>query len=78
MSGSITIRDIPEGTRAELRARAARDGQSLQEYLRAHLIALADKPDMKTLMAQIEDRLKRTGTHVPTERMLEHLDASRT
>lgn len=31
---SITIRDVPQETRNELAARAARSGRSLQEYLR--------------------------------------------
>ena len=35
MSVAITIRDVPDETRDELAARAARAGKSLQEYLRA-------------------------------------------
>ncbi len=52
MSTSITIRNVPDDTHAELVARAALSGQSLQEYLRGHLIQLTSKPDMKVLMAQ--------------------------
>ena len=35
---AITIRDVPDEVRDELAARAARSGQSLQEYLRAVLV----------------------------------------
>src|SRR5581483_6742011 len=38
---SITIRDVPDETRDELAARAARSGRWLQEYLRAQLVELA-------------------------------------
>jgi len=52
MSKSITIRNVPEETRDELAARAARGGQSLQEYLRVQLIALAERPDNPALWQQ--------------------------
>lgn len=74
---SITIRNVPDDTHAELSSRAALSGQSLQEYLRAHLIALAARPDMKALMAQIHERKVRTGTNVPIEAILADLRAIR-
>jgi antitoxin FitA len=45
MSVSITVRDVPEETLSELAARAALAGRSLQGYLRATLIELAERPD---------------------------------
>ena len=77
MGTSITIRNVPEDTHAELASRAALAGQSLQEYLRGHLIALAAKPDMKTLMARVGERVHRTGTNVSVETILADLDAIR-
>jgi plasmid stability protein len=74
---SVTIRDVPEETRAELAARAARSGRSLQEYLRAQLIELARRPDATALVARIRDRKARTGTMLPPERILAHRDADR-
>ena len=41
----MTIHDVPDETHDELAARAARAGQSLQEYVRARLIELARRPD---------------------------------
>lgn len=38
---SVQIKNVPEGTHAVLRKRAAGVGMSLQEYLLAHLIAEA-------------------------------------
>jgi antitoxin FitA len=78
MSTSITIRDVPDETHRELRSRAALAGQSLQEYLREHLVTLASKPDMKTLMARIRERKEQYGgADIPVEKILEYRDADR-
>jgi plasmid stability protein len=77
MAVSITIRDIPEGTRDELAARAASSGRSLQEYLRRELIELAARPDAEVVFARIRDRKARTGTRMSTAQILEHRDAER-
>ena len=73
----MTIRNIPEETRDELAARAARSGRSLQEYLRGELIEMARKPDMRTVLDRIEARLEATGTTLSTEKILEYRDADR-
>jgi plasmid stability protein len=77
MAVSITIRNIPENARDELAARAAASGRSLQEYLRAQLIELASRPDVKTVLARIEERKRRTGTNLPAAKILAHRDADR-
>lgn len=74
---SITVRDVPEETRSELAARAARSGRSLQEYLRAELIALGDRPDLEALVAQVRHRKRSTGSTLPADEILEHLRADR-
>ena len=74
---SITIRDVPEDTRDELAARAARSGRSLQEYLRAQLIALARKPDAETLMSRVRERKQHTGTSLPADKIVRHRDVDR-
>jgi len=74
---SITVRDVPEETRDELAARAARSGRSLQEYLRAQLIELAARPDAGALVARIRDRKARTGAKLSPDRILAHRDAER-
>lgn len=74
---SITIRHVPEETRNELAARAARAGQSLQEYLRGALITMADKPDIATLMRRIEERKRRERSDVTPELILAWRDEDR-
>lgn len=77
MGKSITIRNVPEDTRDELAARAARSGRSLQEYLRAELIDLARRPDAETVVNRIRERKLRTGTRISRDRILQHRDAER-
>ena len=77
MAVSVTIRNIPEETRDELAARAARSGRSLQEYLRGELIHLARKLDNETVLARITARVEDTGTTLSAEKILEYRDADR-
>ena len=64
MPTSITVRDVPDETRNELAARAARTGRSLQEYLRNELIELARRPDPAALMERVALRVRRMGTSI--------------
>lgn len=77
MPVSITIRNVPEATHEELTARAARSGRSLQEYLRAQLIELAEREDMETLMARIRERVEQSGTRFTAEEILRYRDEGR-
>lgn len=77
MPTSITIRNVPNQTRDELAARAARSGRSLQEYLRRELIALADKPDMESLLARIAQRKEVYQTNLSAEEILAFRDQDR-
>ena len=77
MATSITVRGVPDKTRDELAARAARTGRSLQEYLRAQLIELASRPDAETVLARIRERKLRTGTRLAAEKIVAHGDADR-
>jgi antitoxin FitA len=74
---AMTIRDVPDETRNELAARAARNGQSMQEYLRNTLIGLAAKPDMALLVEQIRERVDGSSTRLSVEQILEYRDADR-
>lgn len=77
MPKSITIRDVPDETTEELAARAASTGRSLQEYLRARLIELAEAPDAEVLVARVRARKAATGGSIDAERLLLHRDADR-
>lgn len=74
---SITIRNVPEGVRDELAARAARSGRSLQEYLLNALIDSVGKPDPETVVARARDRVRLTGSRLSTEIILADRDADR-
>jgi antitoxin FitA len=53
---SIQVKDVPDDVHAVLRRRAAVAGQSLQEYLLAHLIQEASTPTLGELFDRIEQR----------------------
>jgi plasmid stability protein len=74
---AITVRDIPDAVRDELAARAARAGQSLQEYLRGLLIATADKPTVDEVLARARARVAATGVRVGADDILTNRDADR-
>lgn len=78
MPKSITIRDIPDRTSDELAARAASSGRSLQEYLRARLVEMAETPDAETWVARVRARKGATGGSFDAESILGHRDADRT
>jgi plasmid stability protein len=77
MPVSVTIRDVPDETRDELAARAARAGQSLQEYLRTQLTALAAKPSADELWSRVRSRVRATGSRLGAAEILEARDGDR-
>jgi plasmid stability protein len=77
VSKSITVRDVPDETSERLASRAAATGRSLQEYLRAKLIELAESPDADALLAAIRERKSTTHTHATVDQILGHRDAER-
>lgn len=77
MPVSVTIRDVPDETRGELAARAARAGQSLQEYLRAQLIELAARPSPDELWDRVASRLAATGSRLSAEQIIAARDSER-
>ncbi len=61
MPTTITVRAVPDEVRDELAARAARAGQSLQEYLSGELAALARRPSL----AEAVLRARQGARHYP-------------
>ncbi len=74
---AITIRDVPADTRDLLAERAAASGRSLQQYLRAELIRLAERPDNLAIVTRAQDRVRQAGGGLNGEQILELLDAGR-
>lgn len=77
MSIQITIRDVSEKVRDELAARAALQGKSMQEYLRAELERLASRPSVDAWLEQVRKRKRATQTRVSAGRILKERDADR-
>ncbi len=77
MPVSMTIRDVPDETRNELAARAARAGKSLQEYVRAELVKLAEQPDQAEFWDRARHRVRATGSRLSAEEILAAKQADR-
>jgi plasmid stability protein len=77
MAIQITIRDVPEKVRDELAARAALQGKSMQEYLRAELERLAARPSVDAWLEQVRKRKRAAQTRVSSRQTLKHRDADR-
>jgi len=73
----VTVRDVPDGVRDELAARAARNGQSLQEYLRTLLVTVAEKPTVGDVLARARARVEATGVRLDPAATVAAKDADR-
>jgi antitoxin FitA len=77
MSIQITIRDVPEKVRDELAARAALQGKSMQEYLRAELERLAGKPSVEVWLERVRKRKRASQSRVSSRKILEAIAEGR-
>ena len=59
---NILVRDLPDEVHAALADRAARRGQSLQQYLAGELARLAERPSLDEALDRID---RRRGGRVP-------------
>lgn len=77
MGVAVTVRDVPDGVRDELAARAARAGMSLQEYLRGLLVQSASRPTVDDVLARARARVGATESKVDAKSILAARDADR-
>jgi len=80
MGTSITIRDLPDDTIERLASQAVVAGQSLEEYVRSHLIELAGSTgtiELETWVAAVRRSKAAGGTRVTADQILRHRDAGR-
>jgi antitoxin FitA len=77
MAIQLTIRDIPERVRDELAARAALQGKSMQEFLRAELERLAARPSLDAWLEQVRRRKRAAQSRVSRVQILNSRDADR-
>jgi len=73
----ITVRDVPSDVRDNLATRAALEGRSMQEYLRAQLIQLANSAPVEQVLANMRRRKRLEPVLVARDEVLEHLSADR-
>jgi plasmid stability protein len=73
----INIRDVPERVRDELAARAALQGKSMQEFLRAELERLTARPSIDAWLQQVRKRKSATQTRVTSKQILKNRNADR-
>jgi antitoxin FitA len=77
MAIQITIRDVPEKVRDELAARAALQGKSMQEYLRAELERMAARPSVDAWLERVRKRKRASQTRISAAEILKARDADR-
>jgi len=77
MPVQITIRNVPEEVRDELAVRAARQRQSMQEFLRAELERIAARPSLDAWLQGVRERKTVAETRVEADRILRARDADR-
>ena len=77
MGIQITIRDVPQKVRDELAARAASQGKSMQEFLRAALERLASRPTVDAWLEQVRRRKRSTETRIGSQQIIKNRDADR-
>jgi plasmid stability protein len=77
MGIQINIRDVPEKVRDELAARAALQGKSMQEFLRAELERLAARPSVDAWLQRVREMKRSAPGRVSSQQILEHRDADR-
>jgi len=77
MAIQINIRDVPEKVRDELASRAALQGKSMQEFLRAELERLAARPTIDVWLQQVRRRKRAMQTRVSPKQILENRSADR-
>jgi len=77
MSVQITIRDVPEDVRAELAARASREGKSMQEYLLSELERLAIKTPVGAWVAEVRERKRLAASRIARGEIVRQRDADR-
>jgi antitoxin FitA len=71
MSKMIQIRDVPDQVHSTLKARAAREGMSLSDYLKGELERTAERPTMREWLEETRRykpiRTKRSAAEVIRE-----------
>jgi plasmid stability protein len=52
----IQVRDVPDDVHRALKARAAAEGRTLSDLVRAELLELAERPSLATMLRRLAER----------------------
>lgn len=74
---SMTIRHVPEEWRSELAARAAKQRQSLQEFMLGLIETTVAHPPLDTVVERARERVRASSSSVTVDDILESRDADR-
>ena len=56
MSRVIQVRDVPEAVHRRLKARAAEEGRTLSELIRAELTEVSRRPTLEEMLERLRNR----------------------
>ena len=73
----ITIRNVPQATRDALALRAARQRQSMQEFLAGELERLATRPSAADWVATARANKTQSPVELTPDEIIQHRDADR-
>lgn len=77
MPVQLTIHDVPLAVRDELASRAALQGKSMQDFLRAELERIAGRPSVESWLEQVRRRKGAAQTRVTSKQILTARDTDR-
>ncbi len=77
MPVQITIRGVPNDVRDVLAARAARQGQSMQQFLRLELERIASRPSINEWLRETRQAVDASGSRVPGTLIVDAVRADR-
>lgn len=75
MSKMIQIRDVPDDVHGTLKARAAREGMSLSDFIKRELKNLAERPTMQEWLESTRHRTPIRSHKTATQIVREMRDA---
>lgn len=75
MSKMIQVRHVPDRVHAVLRARAARAGMSLSEFLLGELRSIAERPALEEMLERISHREGMQPRETPAQAVRAERDA---
>ena len=77
MSVQITIRNVPEEMRDELKLRAARNRQSMQAFMLSELERILSRPTNEELMKRAAERAATFGSRMGSDKIVEMIREDR-